>query len=307
MNYQRKGVYEIRRRALRRRRTCIDMCRRVVDNIVQDVMDDYLVEGLHPEHWNVSGMRENLERVFDCRVGRRRRRAARHVPQRAARPDEERGSHAKLDSGGRATWARTCSREYSQMLLLQLTDTCGRTTCWRSTAASRRRAARLRSAQPAARVQARSAADVPDDVGDARRVADSAPAPHRRGAGASAAAQQPGKRTARKLEQRHLPTGRRRAQGRGSQSPNRRSRFPQSGAAEPTARPSQGRGGAPVCASVRVARNDPCPCGSGKKYKRCCYEANWKAPVEDGSERVRSGPSAEAQRRRRSPRRPATK
>ncbi|MFC1571791.1 SEC-C metal-binding domain-containing protein, partial [Candidatus Margulisiibacteriota bacterium] len=22
--------------------------------------------------------------------------------------------------------------------------------------------------------------------------------------------------------------------------------------------------------SVRVGRNDPCPCGSGKKYKKCC-------------------------------------
>ena len=21
----------------------------------------------------------------------------------------------------------------------------------------------------------------------------------------------------------------------------------------------------------RVGRNDPCPCGSGKKYKRCCF------------------------------------
>ena len=21
----------------------------------------------------------------------------------------------------------------------------------------------------------------------------------------------------------------------------------------------------------RVGRNDPCPCGSGKKFKRCCY------------------------------------
>jgi preprotein translocase subunit SecA len=21
----------------------------------------------------------------------------------------------------------------------------------------------------------------------------------------------------------------------------------------------------------KVGRNDPCPCGSGKKYKRCCY------------------------------------
>lgn len=24
--------------------------------------------------------------------------------------------------------------------------------------------------------------------------------------------------------------------------------------------------------SVKVGRNDPCPCGSGKKYKKCCYK-----------------------------------
>jgi len=24
-----------------------------------------------------------------------------------------------------------------------------------------------------------------------------------------------------------------------------------------------------------VRRNDPCPCGSGKKYKNCCYRANY--------------------------------
>jgi uncharacterized protein YecA (UPF0149 family) len=26
----------------------------------------------------------------------------------------------------------------------------------------------------------------------------------------------------------------------------------------------------PVIATVTVGRNDPCPCGSGKKYKKCC-------------------------------------
>jgi hypothetical protein len=24
----------------------------------------------------------------------------------------------------------------------------------------------------------------------------------------------------------------------------------------------------------KVGRNEPCPCGSGKKYKRCCLEKN---------------------------------
>jgi preprotein translocase subunit SecA len=26
----------------------------------------------------------------------------------------------------------------------------------------------------------------------------------------------------------------------------------------------------PVRAEDTVGRNDPCPCGSGKKYKKCC-------------------------------------
>ena len=26
----------------------------------------------------------------------------------------------------------------------------------------------------------------------------------------------------------------------------------------------------PIVKSVKVGRNDPCPCGSGKKYKKCC-------------------------------------
>ena len=29
----------------------------------------------------------------------------------------------------------------------------------------------------------------------------------------------------------------------------------------------------PKTAGAKIGRNDPCPCGSGKKYKDCCY---WK-------------------------------
>jgi uncharacterized protein len=31
--------------------------------------------------------------------------------------------------------------------------------------------------------------------------------------------------------------------------------------------------------SERVGRNDPCPCGSGKKYKNCCLEKNQAKPT----------------------------
>ena len=30
------------------------------------------------------------------------------------------------------------------------------------------------------------------------------------------------------------------------------------------------REGAPISTSVKTGRNDPCPCGSGKKFKKCC-------------------------------------
>ena len=27
----------------------------------------------------------------------------------------------------------------------------------------------------------------------------------------------------------------------------------------------------PIRVDKKVGRNDPCPCGSGKKYKKCCF------------------------------------
>ncbi|MFH2068839.1 MAG: preprotein translocase subunit SecA [Candidatus Omnitrophota bacterium] len=41
--------------------------------------------------------------------------------------------------------------------------------------------------------------------------------------------------------------------------------LPPQGKQQPSAAPVE-----PVHAGPRVGRNDPCPCGSGKKYKRCC-------------------------------------
>ena len=36
---------------------------------------------------------------------------------------------------------------------------------------------------------------------------------------------------------------------------------------------------------MKVGRNDPCPCGSGKKYKHCCYaKDSVKKPAEAASD-----------------------
>ena len=31
-------------------------------------------------------------------------------------------------------------------------------------------------------------------------------------------------------------------------------------------------GNEPIRVEVKTGRNDPCPCGSGKKYKKCCLK-----------------------------------
>lgn len=41
----------------------------------------------------------------------------------------------------------------------------------------------------------------------------------------------------------------------------------------PLARPLRAPASTPARASPKVGRNDPCPCGSGRKYKRCCGTA----------------------------------
>ena len=37
-----------------------------------------------------------------------------------------------------------------------------------------------------------------------------------------------------------------------------------------TLRPQRERNQLPVSVGKKIGRNDPCPCGSGKKYKNCC-------------------------------------
>jgi len=34
-------------------------------------------------------------------------------------------------------------------------------------------------------------------------------------------------------------------------------------------------------AGRKIGRNDPCPCGSGKKYKRCCLEVDARRAAEE--------------------------
>ena len=63
MNYQRKGVYDLRKRALAGDGV-IGMIDECVENVITDIMDECATEGVHPEHWTTGDMRERLERIF---------------------------------------------------------------------------------------------------------------------------------------------------------------------------------------------------------------------------------------------------
>jgi preprotein translocase subunit SecA len=45
--------------------------------------------------------------------------------------------------------------------------------------------------------------------------------------------------------------------------------IPQEDAGQRAARQPQGAKKQPVIVGEKIGRNDPCPCGSGKKYKKC--------------------------------------
>lgn len=48
---------------------------------------------------------------------------------------------------------------------------------------------------------------------------------------------------------------------------------------------------------MKVGRNDPCPCGSGKKYKHCCYakDSVKHEPDPEQEELAQAGDAAEGE------------
>jgi len=50
--------------------------------------------------------------------------------------------------------------------------------------------------------------------------------------------------------------------------------------AEPVRLPSKGDEARIFALLNEIRRNDPCPCGSGNKHKKCCYERGWTPPEE---------------------------
>jgi len=279
MNYQRKGVYEIRRRALSGE-DIVGMVRESISNVVQDVMDDFVVEGLHPEHWNIPGMRENLLRVLGI-----------EWPETDDELRDFSRNELKLRMSGDANerldalvseMSDEVFSEYARMLLLQFAD-----SLWKDHLLALDRLRQgvglrgygqrnplLEYKREALQMYLMMAA-MRDEQLIMRLF-------HTDVELATAAAEAPSKRTARSLES-------------GTFKPKPASEvFAAPAPAAPPAAPKRPEKGDPArlfAHQVGLRRNDPCPCGSGMKFKRCCHDAAWTPPPPPADPDATASPS----------------
>ena len=63
MNLQRKSIYEMRRRALMGE-SVDEMVAEAIDHLITDILDECMAEGSHPESWDVEGLLERCEKIF---------------------------------------------------------------------------------------------------------------------------------------------------------------------------------------------------------------------------------------------------
>ncbi len=119
MNYQRKGVYDLRKRALAGE-DIEKMCFESLENVVFDIMDDTATEGVHPEHWRIDELKERLERIFGIvwteSAEELRDHSREEILDRLM--EEAKGSlRVRIEDMGEEVFL-----EIGRMLILQLTD-----------------------------------------------------------------------------------------------------------------------------------------------------------------------------------------
>jgi preprotein translocase subunit SecA len=291
MNLQRKTIYEMRRRALEGDNVR-EMLIECIESLADDIMGMHVPENKHPEHWEIKELREQLETIFgvtwedgDDEV---RDMAWEEVRQRIL-DDAMAVYEAKEEEIGPDE-----VRQVERMLLLQFTDQFWKdhllamqrlrqgvglrgygqrnplleykregTDMFRMMCSMRDEAVVSRLLRMEIQPE-----DVPADISKAaaRRLAadpQEAPAP----APAPAAPPEGGGMPSMAEVQARLAAMR--------QAP-----APAAAPAAPK-RPAKGPDARAFAEAHGLRRNDPCPCGSGKKFKKCCYNPKNDPPRDD--------------------------
>ncbi len=247
LNQQRKTVYEVRRRALEGE-NIRDMMVEAIQGVVDDIIDDHAPEGVHPEEWDVPGLRKKLEKVFgitweedDDAI-----RDLAHTELRQRMLDEAMALYeAKEEELGVEV-----ARQIERMLLLQYTD-----QLWKDHLLAMDR---LR-----------------DGIG-LRGYGQRNPLLEYKKEGFNMFMMMNALRDEYvvsrflRVELQPQPQAAEPAQEAAAQVPRTIQAPPP--AAAVVQRPAPGQEAREWAQEHGVGRNDPCPCGSGRKYKKCCLK-----------------------------------
>ncbi|RME24999.1 MAG: hypothetical protein D6798_09935, partial [Deltaproteobacteria bacterium] len=305
MNLQRKAVYEMRRKALMGEEIK-EMVQQAILHLVDDVMDECAPEGTHPENWDVETLRKRLQSIFDIEWEEDddeiRDHAYEELRQRILDEATSRYEAKEAEVGSETM------RQVERMLLLQFTD-----QYWKDHLLAMDR---LRTGiglrgygqrNPLLEYKKEGTSmfllmnSLRDEAVVSRLM--------RLDLGEQGISPQAGKATARRLAAMTPGSG-----GAGPQvglggGPGRpaapgqpvmsreammeavRAAQAQQAAAQAAAAAQQAAQQAPALPAKGwearqwglergLRRNDPCPCGSGLKFKKCCY----KAEPPEGSE-----------------------
>ncbi len=119
LNSQRTAIYELRKRALRGE-DVRGMVFDSVDNLLDDIMDECCQEGVHPEDWDLGGLKQRLQRIFGI-VWEDDDDALRDHSQLELR-GRMRDQAVVLYEAKEAEIGEETLRQVERMLLLQFTD-----------------------------------------------------------------------------------------------------------------------------------------------------------------------------------------
>jgi preprotein translocase subunit SecA len=269
LNAQRQTVYELRRRALMGE-NIREMMLESIEGVSDDMMDDTCPVGIHPEEWDIGTMRKRLvdligeewsetdDELRDFSHRELRDRLFGQIVERYEAKEEELGEDN--------------ARQIERMLLLQFTD-----QLWKDHLLAMDR---LRDGIGLRGYGQRNPLleykkegfnmfmmmNALRDESVVNRILRTQISPEVEGA-----AEEPSKRAARKLASGAIskPRAAAPAPAPGANVLPRRPAAP--------SRPAVGMAAKNFAELHGVKRNDPCPCGSGKKFKKCCYTATEEA------------------------------
>jgi preprotein translocase subunit SecA len=297
LNQQRQSVYGLRRQALTGE-NIREMMVHSLQSVCDDIMDDCAMEGVHPEEWDVAGLIERMKRIFLIEWEESEGQI-RDMAQSELRDRIRAEAMARYEAKEQELGEESC-REVERQLLLHFTD-----SLWRDHLLAMDR---LRDGiglrgygqrNPLLEYKKEgfnmfmmmSALRDEAVVGRILRMEPTT---------GQVAAQAPSKSMARQLAsgdlQRALggaapegmavaPAGLIKTPGRSAPPPSNGAHAPEApsnGAEiapppalqpptpEPIEPPAPGEAAREFAEEYGLKRNDPCPCGSGKKLKKCC-------------------------------------